>query len=474
LENIEPMPVPNLLAGVPVPRDIPLPLPLDGVILQGLLVLLFLAHILFVLLMVGGSILTLICEIKGLKQRDYEVMAKEIGKTITVNKSLAVVLGVGPLLGINVLYTTYFYTSNSLTGTAWIGLVPLVVAAFLLTYAHKYSWNVMAKAKALHIAIGAMATALFLFIPLVFLANINLMLFPDRWTEVRGWLTALILPNVLPRYLHFLLACIAVTGLFLAAYFTRAGYPVESTFQHWDRPSLRRGFYSVAFGATLAQFVAGPMLFFTLPAAGMSWHLTLVIAVGIVFAVVTMILLWREVQSEAAGIGRRFAKIVVLLTLTVLCMGYGRHVYRETAVTPHRNLVRQKNEEFRLASAAAKYRALAGVKEEKLPLGESVYRQVCASCHVYDRIVVGPPMKEIATIYAGNPDGIVKWTNAPARKRPGFPPMPAFRIGDQKLKAVADYMLRVGSGQEPPPGQPTTAPAATLPAPTTQPTTSPA
>jgi hypothetical protein len=34
----------------------------------------------------------------------------------------------------------------------------------------------------------------------------------------------------------------------------------------------------------------------------------------------------------------------------------------------------QRNEEFRLASAAAKYRALAGIKEEKLPLGESVYR----------------------------------------------------------------------------------------------------
>jgi hypothetical protein len=81
-------------------------------------------------------------------------------------------------------------------------------------------------------------------------------------------------------------------------------------------------------------------------------------------------------------------------------------------------------------------------------------------------------MKEIATIYAGNPDGIVKWTNAPAKKRPGFPSMPAFRIGEQKLKAVADYMLSVGPGQAPPPGQPTTAPAASMPG-ATQPTSKP-
>jgi cytochrome c len=465
--------VPDILAGVPIPRDIPLPLPVDGVVLQGLLVLLFLAHILFVLLMVGGSILTLVCEFKGMKSPDYDVLAREIGKTITVNKSLAVVLGVAPLLGINVLYTTYFYSSNALTGTAWIGLVPLVVAAFLLTYAHKYSWGVLSNAKPLHISLGAMATVLFLFIPLVFLANINLMLFPDKWTQTHGWLSTLAFPNVLPRYLHFLLACIAVTGLFLLAYFTRAGYPVESTFQHWDRPKLRRGFYSVAFGATLAQFVAGPLLFFTLPAAGMSWHLTLVIAVGIAFAVMAMLLLWREIQSDVGVIGRRFAPVVGLLAVIVLCMGYGRHVYRESAVTPHRNLMRQQSEDFRLASTAARYRALAGVKEEKLPLGESVYRQVCASCHVYDRVVVGPPMKEIATIYAGNPDGIVKWANAPARKRPGFAVMPAFRIGDQKLKAVAEYMLRVGSGQEPPPGQATTVPAASMPAATTQAATQP-
>lgn len=37
---------------------------------------------------------------------------------------MAVVLGVAPLLLINVLYTIHFYIANALTGTAWILLVP--------------------------------------------------------------------------------------------------------------------------------------------------------------------------------------------------------------------------------------------------------------------------------------------------------------------------------------------------------------
>jgi cytochrome c len=100
----------------PVPNDIPLELPLPEWLLVVLLIVSFLAHIVFVNVMVGGSILTLWGQIKGLKNKDYDVFAHEVAKTITVNKSIAVVLGVAPLLCINTLYTVYFYSANALTG----------------------------------------------------------------------------------------------------------------------------------------------------------------------------------------------------------------------------------------------------------------------------------------------------------------------------------------------------------------------
>ncbi len=429
---------------VPIPSDIPLPLPIDQVLGEALLVLVFLAHILFVNLMVGGSLLTLACEVIGLRRPDFDTLAHAIAKTITVNKSLAVVLGVAPLLLINVLYTIYFYSANALTGLAWIGIVPLVTAAFLITYAHKYTWDRLASVKALHIALGAMSALLFLLVPFIFLANINLMLFPDKWVEVKGFLSTIALPNVLPRYLHFVLACVAVTGLFLAIYFTRAGYPAETVFQTLSRAGLRRGFYGVAFGATLMQFVVGPLVFFTLPARGLSWLLVAVFTVGVILGIAATVLFWREILSDDKRIGRRFVPIVALLTCTVLCMGYGRHLYREGAVGDHRRLITQKAEEFGRLAKAAQLRAELGIelKPAAGSLGERVFNNVCAACHQEDRVMVGPSLREIRQIYAGNPAGIVQWTRAPGKKRDGFPQMPAFRLPEAQLTAVADYMLQ--------------------------------
>ncbi len=178
----------------PVPNDLPLDLPLPEWLLIVLLIVSFLLHIVFVNLMLGGSILTLWAQIKGLKDKDYDTLAHEIAKTITVNKSLAVVLGVAPLLSINTLYTLYFYSANVLTGLMWISIIPMVSVAFLLTYLHKYTWKSLENNKPMHLTIIGLAVLIFLFIPLIFLTNINLMLFPEKWGTIKGFLSALMLP----------------------------------------------------------------------------------------------------------------------------------------------------------------------------------------------------------------------------------------------------------------------------------------
>ena len=83
---------------LPIPHDFPLPMPASVIDLQGLIVVLFLAHLLFVNLMVGGALLTVAFEIRGLRRPPYDALARKIAATVTVNKSIAVVLGVGPLL----------------------------------------------------------------------------------------------------------------------------------------------------------------------------------------------------------------------------------------------------------------------------------------------------------------------------------------------------------------------------------------
>lgn len=329
-------------SGTPVPRDIPLPLPLPEGVLVVLLVLSFLLHILFVNLMVGGSVLTLWAEIKGKTRPGYDTLAREIAATITVNKSLAVVMGVAPLLTINVLYTVFFYSANALTGTLWISIVPLVTAAFLLLYFHKYTWERYKDRKGFHISIAAAATVLLLFVPLIFLTNINLMLFPERWVEVKGFFSAVTMANVLPRYLHFLCASVAVMGLFLFGYMRRKGYAFEEIFGNtsFTRHGVLRKWYGLALVASLTQLGLGPLNFFTLPWHAVNWGLVYILLPGIGFAVTAMVLMWRELKGPEERLGKMFYPIVIVLTLTVLFMGTARHVYRAAALVPHRENIK--------------------------------------------------------------------------------------------------------------------------------------
>lgn len=435
-----------------VPRDLELPLPLSSATLEFILVALFLLHILFVNLMVGGSVLTVLFELIGLSRPRYDTLARRIGETITVNKSLAVVLGVGPLLAINLLYTTYFYSANALTGYAWISVIPMVIIAFLLTYVHKYTWDRWTgPLKRHHIAQGMGAALLFLFIPLIFLANINLMLFPLQWHSVRGFFGALQIGNVFPRYFHFLTASIAIVALFLAGWFARRKFPLETKLKEFTRPELRRLFLRVAFFATLAQVFFGPFLFFTLPANGMSTTLLAIVAVGLTLATVLLLLLWRESNAVEHRVGKYYWAVVTIFSFLVVFMATGRHVYRESCVTAHRDQVAQRTAGFRSIELAAEMRLDAGLGIGGAlaagPTGKGLF-SICAGCHAVDRVLAAPPLTEIYSIYHGNPEGIVTWAKKPGDKRAQFPPMPSFaHLGDQKLELIAKYMLQTGGGE---------------------------
>ena len=78
-----------LLAANTIGKDVTLPLPVPEWLLIVVLIIMFLVHLLFINLMVGGTILSFFYEILGKKNKDYRTLSEEIGKTITVNKSLA-------------------------------------------------------------------------------------------------------------------------------------------------------------------------------------------------------------------------------------------------------------------------------------------------------------------------------------------------------------------------------------------------
>ncbi|HLT52739.1 MAG TPA: hypothetical protein VKZ97_02555, partial [Flavobacteriaceae bacterium] len=324
-----------LQINTPIPKDLPLDLPLPEWLLVTLLIVSFLLHIIFINLMVGGSIVTLWAQIKGLKNKEYDTFAHEIAKTITVNKSIAVVLGVAPLLSITTLYTIYFYSANALTGFAWIMIIPLVTIAFLLTYLHKYTWSTFENNRKLHIGIMALAVAIFLFIPLIFLTNVNLMMFPEKWGTVQGFLSALMLPNVFPRYLEFLGACIAVTGIFIVWYNNRKAYPIEEIYTSFTRYSIKKLGYSIATIGLSLQILFGVIVLFTLPSKGISYSVIGVMTIAGTLLAVALWFCYQTIVGEKDKIDLHFKKIALSIFAFMLVYGGSRQMYRHNSLEKH-------------------------------------------------------------------------------------------------------------------------------------------
>jgi cytochrome c len=229
-------------------------------------------------------------------------------------------------------------------------------------------------------------------------------------------------------------------------YFGRKSFRIEEELGEFTKPQLRREFYAVAFAVSLAQFIAGPLVLFTLPAQGLHFTVVGVVLLGACNAVPAVWLIWRELVAPETS-GKLLPYIAVLLTVTVLSMAFGRHMYREMALEEHRRDMAVVTTQWLTDSAQAAYDLKTGNVRStgKATPGQMLFEANCSACHDIKTKLIGPPLTEIAKIYPGAPELIVKWATAPGKKRPDYPQMPAFAtLGEAKLREIANYVLQAG------------------------------
>lgn len=81
-----------------------------------------------------------------------------------------------------------------------------------------------------------------------------------------------------------------------------------------------------------------------------------------------------------------------------------------------------------------------------LDKGKIAYYGICAGCHSFNNMIVGPEVRSIQAIYKDNPQGIVDYLNNPIKKRPDYPEMPSQKHLPEDVKiAVAKYMLELNN-----------------------------
>ncbi len=193
---------------VPQPEAIPVPYWW----FQGLLILTVVLHILMMNTMLGSSIIALITEF-GSDDTSPRVN-QDISKKLPTTIAFTVNFGVAPLLFLQVLYGHFVYTSSVLMAVYWLSVIGLLIIAYYCAYLYDFKFEALGGSRTIFIGL---TTLLLLIIAFFFTTNMTLMQRPEVWplyfANPHGTLLNLGDPTLWPRYMHFVMASVAIAGL---------------------------------------------------------------------------------------------------------------------------------------------------------------------------------------------------------------------------------------------------------------------
>ncbi len=314
-----------------IPTLDPNPLPAPYWVFKLLLVVTFFLHIVAMNLLLGGAALAL-----AAKWRSKNRVFVDVAKKLPVLLPATITLGVAPLLFVQVLYGQFFYASSIIVAWPWfLVLVALTVAYYGFYYVSFQNGQNSGKSG----SVMLFSVVLIFLIGFVYSNNFTLSQTPARWgakyfAHPAGWNLNLSEPTLVPRFLHFFTAAVAVGGLLL----------VLIAFARWKRePDYARQIFH--FGgkafmyATMAQFLLGIWFLAALPRdlrilfLGDSALATSLLVLGVGVAIAAILLMSEAIRRENVRLAAYYVSGIV--GVVILTMSVMRDILRDAYLKPY-------------------------------------------------------------------------------------------------------------------------------------------
>lgn len=305
-----------------MPPSLPIPpgsaIPAPWGLFEPLLLATFAAHLLVMNAALGGSLIAL------LTPGPDRGAAANLGQRLPTAVAVTVNLGVPPLLFASVLYGQYLYTAAILSAVAWMAFFLVVMAAYALLYYAQP--RLTAPGSGIFLA----PPVLLLLLASLVMVNVStLAIRPgawDAWFDHQGG-TVFNLgdPTFFPRWLHFLVASLAVGGLFLALLGRRAAAAGDAA----AASRVRLGLLWFT-RATMVQLADGLVFLFTLPAAVRG----LFLGGSLLHTAVLVLSAGLGLTALAQGLRGAPGRAALFVSATVLGMVTVRELVRQAVLAP--------------------------------------------------------------------------------------------------------------------------------------------
>jgi hypothetical protein len=314
----------------------PNPLPAPYWVFKLLLIVTFFLHILAMNFLLGGAVLALVSKWQSRKQVNGNRVFFDIAKKLPVFLPATITLGIAPLLFVQVLYGQFFYTSSIIMAWPWFFvLVLLTLAYYGFYYVSFHSGKQPGRAGIVMLS----SVILVCLIGFVYSNNLTLSLVPSQWgvkyfANPSGWHLNLSEPTLIPRFLHFFIAAIAVGGLLL----------VFVSLVNWNRDHeyargvLRFGGRAFMY-ATMAQFLVGVWFLVSLPRemlmlfTGNGFWATALLLVGVFSASIAIFLMSYAIRKEDIRVAAFYVPGFIALVILTMCVM--RDILRDAYLKPY-------------------------------------------------------------------------------------------------------------------------------------------
>ena len=261
-------------------------------------VLTFALHIAAVQVMLGAASLTLRGAFSA--STHWRRLASAMLVTAKIAVSVAIVIGVAPLLFVQVVYDPFWYTSNVLSAWWVIGFIVLLIAGYIAMYIFYWkNHDIVADGGRGGIWM-LLSLALLLAVGFIVHSLTNQMLFPEQWM---AWYApeGVVNPDGhslhywnLPRFLFFIALSAPVTGAWLYGYrrYLQGANEADTAYLGWVRGLAQR---LMLVGGVVSVLI-GAVWMITLPEK-MAWFATsvwMLMALVALLAVVALPLVLRD------------------------------------------------------------------------------------------------------------------------------------------------------------------------------------
>ena len=295
-------------------------LPSPPIIFDIFLVLTFALHILVVNLVLGSLGLIIWGKIKG--NENWRRLSASLSRLVVNSISWAVVLGVAPLLFIQVIYDPFWYTANTLSAVWALLFLVFIALAFVFAYFFYLGGGYEGKGNILW---PLLSLALLILAGIVIHALTVTQLYPEKWPSFATQNNTYISSGKylhgfeIFRFLHFMLPAFAVTGVWLIFYSKYFREKYDPSYLDW----VEKLGAKLVLIFSLLQAVVGFLWLITLP-KNLNFmtnpFFILALIVGLLFIAFLF-----YIQKNPA----KFAvPVAVFLGITVLLMSAAREALR--------------------------------------------------------------------------------------------------------------------------------------------------